>query len=202
MKQLLYALIICTGTSMSLAASQVADSPTTSTLVGTWRLVSVTVLKSGSEVEILGQDPKGQLVLNSDGHYVLVGFRADLPSLGSGDRLMGTADENRRIVQGSLAHFGTYTVDRTAQLIVFHIQKGIFPNWDGQTQERPFTLEGDRLTYRTPGSFGYGASTVVWQRMTNGEAADKREPALATPCRPMTSTSTSRSNQQPHPFNQ
>jgi hypothetical protein len=138
---------------------------TTPDLVGSWSLVSLTASRSGSEVEVLGPHPHGQLIFGSDGRYVLVGLRADLPKFASDNRLSGTAEENQRIVQGNVAHFGTYTVDPAAQVIVFHIQNSTLPNWDGDVQRRPFTLDGDRLTYITPGSFGYGAAKVVWQRM-------------------------------------
>ena len=151
----------------TLYGVQVAFAQTTADLVGTWKLVSLTVLKSGSAVEIMGERPEGQLVLGADGRYTLVALRANLPRLASGDRLSATGDENRQIVQGSIAHFGTYKVDPAARTIEFHIRKGTFPNWDGETQARPFVIEGDRLTYVTPGSFGYGASTVVWQRERN-----------------------------------
>lgn len=149
---------------LSLAAPK-TFAQATSDLVGSWSLVSLTVTKSGNEVEALGPHPHGQLIFGSDGRYVLVGLRADLPKFVSENRLTGTAEENQRIVQGHVAHFGTYSVDPAEQVIVFHIQNSTFPNWNGDVQRRPFTLEGDRLTYITPGSFGYGASKVVWQRM-------------------------------------
>jgi Lipocalin-like domain len=148
----------------TLFVFQAACAQTTVGLVGTWKLVSLTVLKSGSAVEILGEHPEGQLVFGADGRYTLVAVRANLPRFASGDRLSATGDENRQIVQGSVAHFGTYKVDSAEHMIEFHIQKGTFPNWDGETQPRPFVMDGDRLTYVTPGSFGYGASTAVWQR--------------------------------------
>lgn len=134
-------------------------------LVGSWSLVSLTVTASGSEVEVLGPHPKGQLIFGSDGRYDLIGVNADLPKFARDNRLSGTAEENKRIAQGNVAHFGTYTVDPAGQVIVFHIQNSTFPNWDGDVQRRPYTLDGHRLTYITPGSFGYGASKVVWQRM-------------------------------------
>ena len=140
-------------------------SQTAPDVVGSWSLVSLTATRSGSEVEVPGPHPHGQLIFGGDSRYVLVGLRADLPKFASDNRLTGTAEENQRIVQGNFAHFGTYTVDRAGQVIVFHIQNSTFPNWDGDVQRRPFTLDGDRLTYITPGSFGYGASKVVWQRM-------------------------------------
>jgi hypothetical protein len=133
-------------------------------LVGSWSLVSLTVTRSGNEVELLGPHPEGQLLFGSDGHYVLLGVRADLPKFAAGNRLSGTAEENQKIVLGNVAHFGTYTVDPAERVIVFRIQRSTFPNWDGDVQRRPFTLVGDRLTYITPGSFGYGSAKVVWQR--------------------------------------
>jgi hypothetical protein len=48
-------------------------------VVGSWSLVSLTVSRSGTPVEVLGPHPRGQLIFGSDGRYVLVGVRADLP---------------------------------------------------------------------------------------------------------------------------
>ncbi|CAE6722211.1 lipocalin-like domain-containing protein [Paraburkholderia domus] len=142
------------------AVAQAADG-----LVGTWSLVSLTVAKSGNDAELLGPHPQGQLIFGNDGRYVLIVLSSDLPKFTSGDRQQGTAEENAKITRGNVAHFGTYAVDPAAQVIVFHIQKSTFPNWDAEVQRRPFTLDGDRLTYITPGAFGYGSSKVVWQRM-------------------------------------
>lgn len=145
---------------MRSALAQAADH-----LAGSWSLVSLSVMKSGSDVELLGPHPQGQLILGNDGRYVLLVLRSDLPKFVSGDRESGTPQENRTIARGNVAHFGTYTVDQAEHVIVFHIQKSTFPNWDAEVQRRPFTLDGDRLTYVTPGAFGYGAAKVVWQRI-------------------------------------
>ncbi|NPT56234.1 lipocalin-like domain-containing protein [Paraburkholderia elongata] len=142
------------------AFAQAANS-----VVGSWSLVSLTVAKSGSEIDLLGPHPQGQLIFGNDGRYVLLVLSSDLPKFTSGERQQGTAEENAKVTRGNVAHFGTYTVDPAAQVIVFHIQKSNFPNWDAEVQRRPFTLDGDRLTYITPGAFGYGSSKVVWQRM-------------------------------------
>jgi hypothetical protein len=166
MKPVLHTLaaVVMGALALCLAAPQ-AIAHGVSDLIGSWSLVSLTVFRSGSEVEVLGPRPHGQLIFGSDGRYVIVGLRADLPKFAADDRLSCSAEQNQRIVQGSIAHFGTYTVDSSGQAIVFHIQNSTFPNWDGDVQRRPFTLDGDRLTYVTPGSFGYGASKVSWQRM-------------------------------------
>ncbi|CAD6558825.1 hypothetical protein LMG28727_06728 [Paraburkholderia kirstenboschensis] len=151
----------------TLFAFPYAGAQDATSVVGTWKLVSLTVMKSGSPVEILGDHAEGQLVFGDDGRYTLIAVRSNLPKLASGNRLSASPDESQRILQGSVAHFGTYVVQLATHQIEFHIRKGTFPNWDGETQARPFVLDGDRLTYITPGSFGYGASTAVWQRDRN-----------------------------------
>jgi hypothetical protein len=164
MKQLFkYLMAVAMTTSMCLPVST-TFAQTAPAIVGSWTLVSLTVQRSGNAFEILGPHPQGQLIFGSDGRYVLVGIRADLPKFESDNQLSGTPEQNKAIVAGSVAHFGTYTVDETGRAIIFHIQKSSFANWDGDVQTRPFTLVGDRLTYITPGVFGYGAATVVWQR--------------------------------------
>jgi hypothetical protein len=152
-------VVLAMGIAVAEARAQSAS------LAGSWSLVSLTVTRSGTEEEVLGAHPEGLLMFGADGRYALVGVRANLPKFASGSRLQGTAAENAGIAQGSVAHFGTYTVDAAAHVIVFHIQRSTFPNWDADVQRRPFTVDGDRLTYVTPGSFGYGAAKVVWQRM-------------------------------------
>ncbi|ANB75968.1 lipocalin-like domain-containing protein [Paraburkholderia phytofirmans] len=162
-RQVLAAIVIAFAALCAPVRSAFAQAATS--VVGSWSLVSLTVAKSGSEIDLLGPHPEGQLIFGNDGRYVLLVLSSDLPKFTSGDRQQGTAEENAKIARGNVAHFGTYAVDPVAQVIVFHIQKSTFPNWDAEVQRRPFTLDGDRLTYITPGAFGYGSSKVVWQRM-------------------------------------
>ncbi|BEU28404.1 lipocalin-like domain-containing protein [Paraburkholderia sp. 22B1P] len=165
MNAALKALALVTMVVLPMCISVPSSRAQSVNLAGSWSLVSLTVTRSGTEEELLGPHPEGLLMFGNDGRYALVGVRTNLPKFASGSRLQGTADENARIVQGNVAHFGTYTVDTAAHVIVFHIQRSTFPNWDADVQSRPFTIDGDRLTYVTPGSFGYGAAKVVWQRM-------------------------------------
>jgi hypothetical protein len=76
----------------------------------------------------------------------------------------GTPEENKAVVQASIAHFGRYTVDEANKTISFHIETSTFPNWNGTEQKRPFTLTGDELVWRTPASTGGGTAEVVLKR--------------------------------------
>jgi hypothetical protein len=139
-----------------------ASAQTKSDLVGTWSLVSVTVEQGGQKRDVQGPNPKGLLMLDSAGHFAALTFRADQQKFASNNRLEATAEESKTLLSGTLAHYGTYSV--ADNVLVFHIERSTFPNWDGIEQRRPFTLKGDELTYTTPGSTGAGATQIIWRR--------------------------------------
>jgi hypothetical protein len=133
-------------------------------LVGTWTYVSVdTIRPDGSRVPMYGPNPQGLATFESNGRYILMTARASLPKFASNNRMEGTADEYKAVVQGSIAHFGKYTVNEADKTITFHIDTSTFPNWDGIEQKRPFTLTGDQLKWTTAGSSG-GSAEVVLKR--------------------------------------
>jgi hypothetical protein len=100
-----------------------------------------------------------------DGRFSLIISRSDLPPLASNNRLLGAAEEYRAIVQGSIAYFGTYTIDESARTFAVHVEGGTFPNWVGTDQKRIFSVSGDELKYtNTNRSAGAGTALVVWRR--------------------------------------
>jgi hypothetical protein len=133
-------------------------------LVGTWTIVSNVTDQAGKKVEPYGPTPKGTLVFDANGRYIIAVMRSDLPKVASNNRTTGTADENAAIVQGSNFHFGTYSVDEAGKAINFRIENSSFPNWDGAEQRRPFTLVGDELKYTIATATGGGTAQVVWKR--------------------------------------
>lgn len=134
-------------------------------LVGAWAYVSVdTVGADGSRTPMYGSDPQGLAIFDSSGHYALMTSRAGLPKFASNNRAKGTPEENMAIVQGSISHFGTYTVNEADKTITFHIQTSTFPNWNGTEQRRPFSITGDELRWTTPGASGGGTGEVVLRR--------------------------------------
>lgn len=133
-------------------------------IVGTWTYVSVdTVGTDGSRAPIYGPDPQGIASFDRDGHYILLTARRGQAKFASGNRMKGTPEEYKAVVQGSIAHFGTYAVNEADKTITFHIETSTFPNWNGTEQKRPFTLTGDELRWTTPASSG-GSAEVVLKR--------------------------------------
>jgi hypothetical protein len=131
--------------------------------VGTWTLVSATTAQGGRDT--FGPNPKGILMVYANGRYVIAFARAALPKVASNSRTTATADENKAIVDGSLAHFGIISVNEADKTFTFKIESATFPNWTGTEQKRPFTISGDQLWYTAAAASGGGAATVVWKRV-------------------------------------
>jgi hypothetical protein len=130
-------------------------------IVGTWMLVSSdTVQPNGTRSPTFGPTPA---IFDSSGHYALVFTSSTLPKFAANNRTVGTAEENKAVVQGSLAHFGTYTVNEADRSFTLRIESSSFPNWTGTEQKRPFTVLGDDLKYTTPAASG-GSAELVWKR--------------------------------------
>jgi hypothetical protein len=106
------------------------------------------------------------MILTADGHYSINLARTTLPKFASNSRTKGTAEENKAVVEGSIFHFGTYTIDDGGKFITFNIKTSTFPNFDGTTQKRALTVKGDELTYvPTVSSNAAPPNGVVWKRM-------------------------------------
>ena len=134
-------------------------------LVGTWTYVSVDLVgPDGVREPLFGANPQGQASFDVNGRYILMTARAGQTKFVSNNRMEGTPEENKAVVQSSIAHFGRYTVDESNRTITFHIQTSTFPNWNGTEQKRPFTVSADKLTWRTPASTGGGTAEVVLKR--------------------------------------
>jgi hypothetical protein len=123
--------------------------------------VSAVAQQGGARTDVFGPNPSGTIVFGGDGRYTLIFLRSDLPKFASNNRASGTTDENKAVVQGSIAHFGTYTVDEAGRALVFRIEGSTFPNWSGAEQRRAMALSGDELAYTSPGSAGTATQVTM-----------------------------------------
>jgi Lipocalin-like domain len=113
-------------------------------LVGTWDFVIAEITTADGRKQLpFGDKPKGMLIFTADGHFSQVHVAAGLPRIASNNRLAGTAEENKAILAGSLALFGTYTVDEEKRTLTFHITASTFPNLEGVAQTRTIDALSD-----------------------------------------------------------
>lgn len=136
---------------IALALSPALGVAQGSQLVGTWKLVAADVIRpDGRTVADYGSAPSGLAIFTADGQYVVEVYRgpAERAKFASNDRSKGTPEEYRDAQLSTSTHFGRYTVDQASHTITFAIMSSSFPNLDGTTQVRPFTLQGDSLAWR------------------------------------------------------
>jgi hypothetical protein len=162
LRTVLYVLVGFLLFSSNPAAAQSAKS-----IVGSWAVTSALITDAaGNKSDTFGPEPQGLMIFTADGRYSLIIMRGDLPPIAANSRLKGTPEEYRAIVTGSNAHFGTYSVDEKAGAIIFNVERATFPNWNGKSQTRPFSVQGDELRYQVPApSTGSGRAELVWKRL-------------------------------------
>jgi len=135
-------------------------------LVGAWELVSNVNSCAGVESHPFGDDAQGQLMLDPSGCMSVLMFRRGLQPFASGSRTAGTDAENRQVVQGCLAIFGTYEVLEQEGALVLHGTASTYPNLCGKPVRRPFRLEGDhQMVWEVQEATVGGTSRITWRRV-------------------------------------
>lgn len=135
-------------------------------IVGSWMIVSaITTRSDGRKVETFGANPKGLQIFERDGRTSAIITGSSLPKFISGNRATGTTDENKAVVQGSVAFFGPYSVNEIDRSLTFQVEGSTFPNWQGGTQKRLIAISGDELTITIPTGSAGGTGESKWKRM-------------------------------------
>ena len=137
----------------SLASAQPAKS-LKDQLVGTWDFVIAEIISAdGKKTLPFGDQPKGQIIFTADGHFSQVHVSGGLPKIAGNNRLNGTDADNRAIVQGTLAFFGSYSVDEAKKTVTFNIAASTYPNAEGTSQVRTIDkLTADEFVNTNPGA--------------------------------------------------
>jgi len=134
-------------------------------LIGSWAIVSNdNVAPDGTKRQIFGPNPKGLFVFDADGRYVLVVVNPDRPKFKGASRLDGTPEENKAAIAGTVASFGTWSLEEATNTLVTKAEGDLFPNAEGRDQRRIIALAGDELKMvnLSPGSGG--RAEIVFKR--------------------------------------
>ena len=134
-------------------------------LVGAWTLVSATTtLPDGRPA--YGSSPKGLLIFLDNGAYATQLLSSDRLKFASNNRATGTPEENKAAVLGSVANFGTYSVNESDKTYTIHFEGSLYPNLEGTEQTRPFMIEGDQLTITNPSpTVGGPPAYLIYKRV-------------------------------------
>jgi hypothetical protein len=131
-------------------------------IVGTWSLlIDDAVAADGTHKPNFGPNPTGMAMFAADGHFSVTITRSGRPNFASNNRSTGTADENKMVVTGSNAFFGTYALNEADKSLTFRVEGSTFPNLVGTTQKRTITslTANDELTWSNPATHG----EVAWK---------------------------------------
>ena len=145
----------------SAAAQSIKDQ-----IVGAWTFVSaVDVHPDGRKDNRWGSNPKGVFIFDKTGRYAQFITRSDLPKIAGGRLDKGTADENKAILAGLVASFGTYIVNEADKTVITKVEGGSYPNLIGVEQKRLImSLNGDELKYTNPATSTGTKAEATWKR--------------------------------------
>ena len=149
-----------------LARDAVAQSPREQ-IVGAWTLVSAdSVRPDGSRVAVFGSNPKGIMIFSRDGHFALVQMRAELPRIVARSRDQGTPEENKAIVEGSIAYFGTYSINEVEKTMTLKLEGSTFANILGAGEQKRIitSLTQEELKFTNPRTPSGATLEVGWKR--------------------------------------
>lgn len=141
-----------------------------SSLVGTWELVSRLDHTSGGERRVdplLGDDPVALLIYDRTGHFAaqfMKRDRADLPAAASAPAALN----NTRAEGGYDAYFGAYSVDDARSTVTQTLHGSLSPGNVGQVLAREMHVVGDVLTIRLDTTSFDGepvTRTLTWRRV-------------------------------------
>jgi hypothetical protein len=132
----------------------------TESLAGTWSLVAWRrIAEDGTVSYPLGEEARGLLTYASNGRMTVQITGANRAALDADDPLGGKEGARAEAYSTYLAYFGTYKVQ--GQSVVHHIESSLYPNWVGQDQVRPYTVESGQLVLHTPPMRLPDGTTVV-----------------------------------------
>jgi hypothetical protein len=138
------------------------------TLVGTWRLVSVSVQdRTGARRPYWDDRPIGLIIYTADGHMAAQLYDSRRPGLGVPWE-SASPEAARTAFVGLSTYFGTYTVDPQAQTVTHSVEGAMAPDWIGSKLVRAYRfLNPDRIELAVVPDAHVVASglVLVWERV-------------------------------------
>jgi hypothetical protein len=112
-------------------------------LVGAWTVVSYDrTLADGTKQSVA--NPKGLLIFESSGRYVVAAERGDRPKFKSAGQAT-TEELAAATADFFAANFGTWSVGATDKILVQHFDGALRPNNEGSDAKYSISLTGDEL---------------------------------------------------------
>jgi len=138
-------------------------------VIGMWNLVSLeTQDDDGTLTYPFGKDVGGLLMIDARGYFSVHVMNMKRPSFKIPDPRAGTSQEIKTAFENYIGYYGTFDLDETKGVVIFHVGGAWLPNWIGSGQIRYCTLSGNRLTISTAPVLFDGKNRVgklIWERV-------------------------------------
>jgi hypothetical protein len=138
-------------------------------VIGIWKLISFAIQgDDGTLTYPLGKDVTGLAIIDAKGYFSAQLMDMKRPSFKSGDPRDGTPGEVKTAFENYVGYYGTFDLDETKGVIIFHVRGAWLPNWIGSDQIRYYTLSGNRMTITTAPVLFDGKNRVgklIWERV-------------------------------------
>jgi len=134
-------------------------------IVGAWTFVSsVNTRPDGSKYDAWGTNPKGTTIYDGNGHFAFMLMRSDLPK--TADRSKTTPEQGKAVAEGSIAYYGTYTVDEASKTVILHVDGSTFSAFNGTDQKRIIkSITPDQMNTLNPATSESGvAADTIYKR--------------------------------------
>jgi Lipocalin-like domain len=130
-------------------------------LAGTWHFVIAEVTApDGTKSFPFGPKPRGMVIFTPQGDFMQIHIAAEVPKIANGNRLQATPEEYAGIMRGTIAQFGTYTVDEEKKQFTMKFIASTFPNWEGVSQTRTIDKLTDEEFINTNPQVGAGRGSA------------------------------------------
>jgi Lipocalin-like domain len=121
--------------------------------------------QDGTKTDRFGPNAKGLVMFDPSGRFSFFISRANIPKFAANNVNQGAAEENKAVLQGMIAYFGTWSVEEASKTLITNVEAASFPNLNGGTQKRTITsLTADELKYTNPATTAGTSSDVIWRR--------------------------------------
>jgi hypothetical protein len=138
-------------------------------VIGIWKLISFeSQADDGTLTYLFGKDVAGLAMIDAKGYFSVHVINMKRPSFKIPDPRGGTPEEVKMAFEDYLGYYGTFDLDETKGVIIFHVKGAWLPNWIGGDQIRYYTLNGNRMTISTaPVLFGgkKRVGKLIWERV-------------------------------------
>ena len=131
-------------------------------IVGGWRTVSIYNEEGGVKRNLYGDKPVGLTMFDRSGYVIQYLSKPDVAKFAANNRLKGTDQEYRAVVQSIISGFGTYTVDGDTVTIKWVASS--YPNRAGTTEKRTYKITRDQMTAVNPTAASGGTSYQTFVR--------------------------------------